>query len=232
MWSGPGARDENCDSTDRQARAGGGREAGRCGPHKRISEGRIVHVVSRPFRDGSALRNRSDPSASCRRRGGPEGDHCVLEAAGDLRAVVEQARALGWTKDPFDRLIVVHALSSGALLVTADDALHAGALGLAGRSGSRRSPSALTSVGAQSLPPTADVTSRAGIFMALAMGVNIVIVSTLIVHMVGDDYRAHTAQLHSYAAFSSGAAHSRRRKDKCCDTSPDLPDKSVHRVRL
>ena len=40
--------------------------------------------------------------------------------------------------------------------------------------------------------------SRASIFMALAMA-DIVIVSTLIVHMVGDDYRAHTAQLHGYA---------------------------------
>lgn len=50
-------------------------------------------------------------------------DYGVLEAAGDFRAVVEQARALGWTRDLFDRLIVAHALSSGALLLTADDTI-------------------------------------------------------------------------------------------------------------
>jgi PIN domain nuclease of toxin-antitoxin system len=50
-------------------------------------------------------------------------DHGIEEATGDLRAVVQQARLLGWTKDPFDRLIVAHALASGALLLTADETI-------------------------------------------------------------------------------------------------------------
>lgn len=50
-------------------------------------------------------------------------DHGVEEAAGDLRTVVQHARLLGWTKDPFDRLIVAHALTSGALLLTADETI-------------------------------------------------------------------------------------------------------------
>ena len=35
-------------------------------------------------------------------------------------AVVNQARALTWTRDPFDRLIAGAALADGAGLVTAD----------------------------------------------------------------------------------------------------------------
>jgi PIN domain nuclease of toxin-antitoxin system len=50
-------------------------------------------------------------------------DHGIEEATGDLRTVVQQARLLGWTKDPFDRLIVAHALASGALLLTADETI-------------------------------------------------------------------------------------------------------------
>lgn len=50
-------------------------------------------------------------------------DHGIEEAPGDLRTVVQQARLLGWTKDPFDRLIVAHALANGALLVTADETI-------------------------------------------------------------------------------------------------------------
>ncbi len=47
-------------------------------------------------------------------------DHGVEEAPGDLRAVGRHARSLGWTKDPFDRLIVAHALAAEAILLTAD----------------------------------------------------------------------------------------------------------------
>lgn len=50
-------------------------------------------------------------------------DHGIEEAAGDLRTVVQQARLLGWTKDPFDRFIVAHALANGALLLTADETI-------------------------------------------------------------------------------------------------------------
>lgn len=35
--------------------------------------------------------------------------------------VVRQARALSWTRDPYDRLIAAHALAGGGRLVTADD---------------------------------------------------------------------------------------------------------------
>jgi len=52
-------------------------------------------------------------------------DHGIEEAAGDLRTVVQQARLLGWTKDPFDRLLVAHALANGALLLTADETIRA-----------------------------------------------------------------------------------------------------------
>jgi PIN domain nuclease of toxin-antitoxin system len=47
-------------------------------------------------------------------------DHEVTEAAGDLRVVGRHARSLGWTRDPFDRLIVAHALATDAILLTAD----------------------------------------------------------------------------------------------------------------
>jgi PIN domain nuclease of toxin-antitoxin system len=48
-------------------------------------------------------------------------DHGIREASGDLREVGRQARLLGWTRDPFDRLIVAHALVSNALLLSADE---------------------------------------------------------------------------------------------------------------
>lgn len=48
-------------------------------------------------------------------------DHGILEASGDLREVTRQARLLGWTRDPFDRLIVAHALASNSVLLTADE---------------------------------------------------------------------------------------------------------------
>jgi PIN domain nuclease of toxin-antitoxin system len=47
-------------------------------------------------------------------------DHGVAEASGDLRDIVGYARLLGWTRDPFDRLIVAHAQASRAVLLTAD----------------------------------------------------------------------------------------------------------------
>jgi PIN domain nuclease of toxin-antitoxin system len=37
--------------------------------------------------------------------------------------VVEVARRLHWTRDPFDRLIVAHAASQGARLVTMDETI-------------------------------------------------------------------------------------------------------------
>lgn len=62
-------------------------------------------------------------------RPGPEIlDH--LEAAIGLTlspvpfaSAVAAARGLGWTRDPFDRLIVGSALAQGAPLVTADEAV-------------------------------------------------------------------------------------------------------------
>ena len=41
-------------------------------------------------------------------------------SATPLLDVVEQALALGWTRDPFDRLIVANALADGATLLTRD----------------------------------------------------------------------------------------------------------------
>lgn len=37
-----------------------------------------------------------------------------------LPAIVDRARSFAWTRDPFDRLIVAHAMADGARLVTAD----------------------------------------------------------------------------------------------------------------
>lgn len=50
-------------------------------------------------------------------------DHGVRQAAGDLEEVARIARELGWTRDPFDRLIVAHALASQATLLTADETI-------------------------------------------------------------------------------------------------------------
>lgn len=47
-------------------------------------------------------------------------DHHVQEAPGDLREEGRHARSLGWTRDPFDRLIVAHVLATEAILLTAD----------------------------------------------------------------------------------------------------------------
>jgi PIN domain nuclease of toxin-antitoxin system len=47
-------------------------------------------------------------------------DHGVREAPGDMVEVGRHARLLGWTRDPFDRLIVAHALADHATVLTAD----------------------------------------------------------------------------------------------------------------
>lgn len=52
-------------------------------------------------------------------------DHGVAEAPGDVREIGRQARQLGWTRDPFDRLIVAHAMATQAVLLTADDTIRA-----------------------------------------------------------------------------------------------------------
>jgi PIN domain nuclease of toxin-antitoxin system len=50
-------------------------------------------------------------------------DHGVMEAEGSLQPIGARARRLGWTRDPFDRLIVAHALACDAVLLTADSSL-------------------------------------------------------------------------------------------------------------
>lgn len=42
---------------------------------------------------------------------------------GDVGDLAAFARPLRWTRDPFDRLIVAHALSRGATLLTADESI-------------------------------------------------------------------------------------------------------------
>lgn len=42
-----------------------------------------------------------------------------------LAAVARQARALSWTRDPFDRLIAAHAVASDTPLLTADTTIRA-----------------------------------------------------------------------------------------------------------
>jgi PIN domain nuclease of toxin-antitoxin system len=50
-------------------------------------------------------------------------DHGVMEAEGNVQQIGSHARRLGWTRDPFDRLIVAHALACDAVLLTADASL-------------------------------------------------------------------------------------------------------------
>lgn len=50
-------------------------------------------------------------------------DHGVEEAPGDLREIGRQAQGLTWSRDPFDRLIVAHAIAHGSVLLTADQAI-------------------------------------------------------------------------------------------------------------
>ena len=42
-----------------------------------------------------------------------------------FRTIVDQAIAEGWTRDPFDRLIVANAKAAGATLVTRDENIRA-----------------------------------------------------------------------------------------------------------
>jgi PIN domain nuclease of toxin-antitoxin system len=44
----------------------------------------------------------------------------LVQAEGDFSAVAAAAMDLGWTRDPFDRLIVAHAALYGAALLTKD----------------------------------------------------------------------------------------------------------------
>ena len=43
----------------------------------------------------------------------------------EYRGIVTAARALGWTRDPFDRLIVADAMLTGARLITKDRLIRA-----------------------------------------------------------------------------------------------------------
>ena len=47
-------------------------------------------------------------------------DHGVQQASGDLADIGREARLLGWTRDPFDRLLVAHAFADRATLLTAN----------------------------------------------------------------------------------------------------------------
>lgn len=42
-----------------------------------------------------------------------------------MTAIVNAATSLGWTRDPFDRLIVADALAANARLLTKDETIHA-----------------------------------------------------------------------------------------------------------
>jgi PIN domain nuclease of toxin-antitoxin system len=44
----------------------------------------------------------------------------IEEANTDFSRVVDAALKIGWTRDPFDRLIAAHAIASNARLVTKD----------------------------------------------------------------------------------------------------------------
>lgn len=50
-------------------------------------------------------------------------DYGVERAAGDMGEISDRARPLGWTRDPFDRFIVAHAIASNATLITADETI-------------------------------------------------------------------------------------------------------------
>jgi PIN domain nuclease of toxin-antitoxin system len=52
-------------------------------------------------------------------------EHGVSEAIGDVRSIGQRARSLGWTRGPFDRFIVAHALANDAMLLTADETIRA-----------------------------------------------------------------------------------------------------------
>ena len=47
----------------------------------------------------------------------------LAQAEGDFSSVATALLGLGWTRDPFDRLIVAHAAFHGATLLTKDRAI-------------------------------------------------------------------------------------------------------------
>lgn len=47
----------------------------------------------------------------------------LAQDEGDFLTVANAARSLAWTRDPFDRLIVGHALASGVSLLTKDETI-------------------------------------------------------------------------------------------------------------
>ena len=49
----------------------------------------------------------------------------VRQAEHRLGTVVDEARLLTWTRDPFDRMIVAHSLAAKAPLLTADQVIRA-----------------------------------------------------------------------------------------------------------
>lgn len=49
--------------------------------------------------------------------------HGITQAPGELLELADRARALSWTRDPFDRLIVAHAIARQATLLTADQVI-------------------------------------------------------------------------------------------------------------
>lgn len=49
----------------------------------------------------------------------------LTQSLATLSAVVSKARGIGWTRDPFDRLIVANAMADGAKLLTADEKIRA-----------------------------------------------------------------------------------------------------------
>jgi PIN domain nuclease of toxin-antitoxin system len=59
-----------------------------------------------------------DQLAFLRENFGVEVDHHAVDE------VVEAALGLSWTRDPFDRLIVGHAICAGAHLLTLDEMIH------------------------------------------------------------------------------------------------------------
>ena len=56
--------------------------------------------------------------------GGLEADCAVRLTQDRVAEVVAQAMRLGWTRDPFDRLLVGTAMALGAKLVTRDRTIH------------------------------------------------------------------------------------------------------------
>ena len=49
----------------------------------------------------------------------------MATSSAPLADVIANARRIGWTKDPMDRLIVANAMADGARLITADEKIRA-----------------------------------------------------------------------------------------------------------